>query len=90
VESNKAFGIYVAVLVGALLSVISATVTAGVTALPTFFGFIEHVSLSLLFRAAYKSFDGPYFVLDTLRERRAARATAEAVSPNGNMAGAAS
>jgi hypothetical protein len=91
VDNNKAFGIYVAVLVGALLSVISSSVIAGVTTLPTFLVFIEHVGMSLLFRAAYHSFDGPYHVLDTLRERRAAQATEKAATPaSGNMAGAAS
>lgn len=87
-ESNRAFGIYVAVLVGGIASVITASVTAGVTAFPTFFVFAEHIAMSLLFRTAYKSFDGPYHVLDTLRERRAER-DAETSAPSGTIAGAA-
>lgn len=87
-ESNKAFGIYVAVLVGGILSVVSASVMAGVTTLPGVFTFVEHVSLSLLFRAAYKSFDGPYDIMATISARRDAR-TAEAATPAG-IAGAAS
>jgi len=90
VESNRAFGIYVAVLVGAMLSVVTATVMAGVTTLPTFFTLVEHVSLSLLFRGAYHSFAGPYHVFDTLFESRTAKAAEQATAPaTGNMAGAA-
>ena len=90
-ESNRAFGIYVAVLVGALLSVITTTVMAGVTTLPTFLTLVEHVSLSLLFRGAYHSFAGPYHVFETIFEGRAAKAAEQMGAPStGNMAGAAS
>ena len=37
---------------------ITASVMAGVATLPTFFVFVEHIVLSLLFRAAYKSIGG--------------------------------
>jgi len=90
VESNRAFGIYAAILAGGILSVITASVMAGVTALPSLLTFVEHVGLSLLFRAAYKSFDGPYHVLETLRARRLAPAPAVAVeSPADELAEAA-
>ena len=89
VESNKAFGIYVAALVGGILSVLSASIMAGVTTLPSFLVLVEHVAMSVGFRAAYKSLDGPYGVLDQLRERFAARAV-ETATGTGRVAGAAS
>lgn len=87
-ENNRIFGIYTAVLIGAVLSVITASVMAGVAVLPSFFVFVEHIAMSLLFRAAYKSLDGPYDILGLIRERRAAPAVEGATSSD--MAGASS
>ena len=87
-ESNRAFGIYAAVLVGGVLSVISASVVAGVTALPGALTFVEHVSMSLLFRTAYKSFDVNFDPIGLLRGWRIERVT-EASTPSSSMAGAA-
>lgn len=87
-ESNRAFGIYAAVLVGGILSVISASVMAGVTAVPGALTFVEHVSMSLLFRAAYKSFDVNFDPISLLRGWRIERVT-EAGPASGSIAGAA-
>ena len=56
---DRAFSIYVALLVGAVLSVITASVMAGVAAVPTPFVLAEHLALSLGFRAMYHSLAGP-------------------------------
>jgi hypothetical protein len=85
VDSNRVFGIYTAALVGGILSVITASVMAGMTAVPTFFTLVEHVSMSLLFRAAYKSFDVNYDVFAMFRGWRIERVT-EAAAASGSMA----
>jgi hypothetical protein len=58
VNNDKVFAAYAVILVGGIASVLTASVIAGVTTLPTFALFLEHVVLSLLFRAAYKSIGG--------------------------------
>jgi len=58
VNNDKVFTAYALFLVSGVASVITATVMAGVTALPTLAVFLEHLMLSLLFRAAYKSIGG--------------------------------
>jgi hypothetical protein len=89
VNNDKVFAAYAVILVGGVASVLTASVMAGVTALPTFAVFLEHVAMSLLFRAAYKSiggFDWVFFLgPDTyVREEREAPAhpagAAEALS----------
>ncbi len=65
-DSNKAFTLYALLIISLFASVITASVMAGMAALPTPLGFIEHVGLSLLIRAAYKSLDGPYPLLGFL------------------------
>lgn len=91
-ENNRVFGIYAAALFGGVLSVISASVMAGVTAFPTAVTFVEHISLSLLFRAAYKSLDvnyDPFAMLRGWRIERVTETTAGPATPSGSMAGAA-
>jgi hypothetical protein len=58
VDNDKAFGLYALALVTGIASVITASLMAGYATLPTAGVFIEHVALSLTFRAAYKSFGG--------------------------------
>ena len=58
--SDKAFGIYAVAMIGMVASVITASVMAGFATFPSLLVFLEHIALSLLFRAAYKSLDGPY------------------------------
>ena len=56
-QNDKAFTIFAVALVAGVLSVITASVTAGIATMPTLFTFVEHLALSLTFRWAYKSFD---------------------------------
>jgi hypothetical protein len=58
-DNDKAFTLYAAILIGSILSVLTASVLAGVAALPTPLVFAEHLAMSLIFRAAYKSLAGP-------------------------------
>ena len=57
-NNDRFFAVYALLLVGGVASVITASVMAGVATLPTFAVFMEHIVLSLLFRAAYKSIGG--------------------------------
>jgi len=58
-SNDKAFTIFALALVAAVLSVITASVMAGIATVPTFFGFVEHLFFTVGFRAAYKSLAGP-------------------------------
>ena len=58
VDNDKLFSLYALTLVAGVASVITASVMAGVAALPTLGVFLEHLALSLAFRGAYKSFGG--------------------------------
>jgi hypothetical protein len=57
-HNDKLFTAYALVLIAGVASVLTASVVAGVAALPTPLGFVEHLAMSLLFRAAYKSIGG--------------------------------
>jgi hypothetical protein len=57
-DTNKAFAAYALVLIAGVGSVLTASVLAGVTSLPSPLGFVEHVALGLMVRAAYKSIGG--------------------------------
>lgn len=57
-DNDKIFAAYSMSLVGAIASVITASVMAGFATLPTVGVFVEHIALSLTFRAMYKSFGG--------------------------------
>jgi hypothetical protein len=58
VNNDKAFAIYALVLIGGVASVVTASVMAGYATFPTPLVFLEHVSLSLAFRWAYKTIGG--------------------------------
>lgn len=75
-DDDKLFTIYALVLIAGVASVITASVMAGVAMLPTPFGFAEHLAMSLLFRAAYKSiggFDWPIWAGPTVESFGGAR-----------------
>ncbi len=84
-DSNRVFGIYTAALVGGILSVITASVMAGMTTVPSFFTLVEHVSMSLLFRTAYKSFDVNFDAFAMFRGWKIER-VAEATAASGSIA----
>ena len=56
--NDKCFGIYAITLLAAVASVLTASVMAGVTTVPSPLMFLEHLALGLRFRAAYKSIPG--------------------------------
>ncbi len=55
-ENDKYFSIYAFTILGALAAVVTTTIQAGYTTLPSFWVFAEHIAMSLCVRAAYKSF----------------------------------
>ena len=55
-ENDKYFSIYAFTILGALAAVISTSLQAGFTTMPSAWVFIEHIAMSLCVRAAYKSF----------------------------------
>jgi len=55
-ENDKYFSIYAFTILGALAAVVSASLQAGFTTMPSFWVFAEHIAMSLCVRAAYKSF----------------------------------
>jgi len=57
-NNDRIFAAYSLTLIAGVASVITASVLAGVAALPTLAVFLEHLLLSLLFRASYKSIGG--------------------------------
>ena len=57
-NNDKVFAAYALILVSGVASVITASVMASVAVLPSLAVFLEHLALSLLFRAAYKSIGG--------------------------------
>ena len=57
-DKNKTFAAYALVLITGVGSVLAASVLTGVTIAPSPVGFMEHVALGLMIRAAYKSFGG--------------------------------
>lgn len=56
--NDKYFGIYAITLLAAVASVLTASVMAGVTTVPSPLLFLEHLALGLGFRAAYKGIPG--------------------------------
>jgi hypothetical protein len=58
VSDDKAFAGYALILIAGVASVLTASVMAGVTSLPSPAVFLEHVALGLMMRASYKSFGG--------------------------------
>ena len=57
-ENDRAFAAYVLLLTVMVVSVITASVVAGVAAFPRPMVFLEHLALGLLVRASYKSLGG--------------------------------
>ena len=62
-DNDRVFAAYSLILIAGVASVITASVLAGVATLPTVGVFLEHILLSLLFRAAYKSIGGFDWIL---------------------------
>jgi hypothetical protein len=58
-NNDKVFAIYACTLVAGIASVITASLFAGLATLPSPLMFVEHLAMSVTFRAAYKSFAGP-------------------------------
>ena len=56
-DNDKVFVAYALILISGIASVLTASVMAGIASLPSFMVFAEHVVMSLLIRAAYKSFN---------------------------------
>ncbi len=59
-DNDRAFVFYATTIFAALASVVTASLMAGVAALPTLGVFLSHWALSLGFRLAYKNFDNSY------------------------------
>ena len=57
-DNDKALAGYALILIAGVASVLTASVLAGVTRLPSPVVFMEHVALGLMIRAAYKSLGG--------------------------------
>ncbi|MGH0029502.1 MAG: hypothetical protein ACQGVC_06910 [Myxococcota bacterium] len=57
-DNDRIFAAYALLLLAGVASVITASVMAGIAALPSAGVFLEHVALSFGFRAAYKSLGG--------------------------------
>lgn len=64
-DNDRIFAAYTLTLVAVVASVITASIMAGFATLPTAGVFIEHVAMSLGFRAAYKSFGGFDWLIST-------------------------
>jgi hypothetical protein len=82
--NDKAFGIWVILLISGISTVVTTQVLAGTAMLPSIAVFVEHVVLGLLIRGAYHSFDGPYHIFsaepETVEATASAGAAADAVS----------
>lgn len=57
-DNDKVFTGFALGLIALVASAITASVMAGFATLPSLVVFLEHLAMSLLFRAAYKSFGG--------------------------------
>ena len=78
-SSDRAFTVYSLTLIAIITSVISASVLTGIATLPSARVFLEHLALSIGFRAAYHSLGGIDWLYDLadalgLYERTAASA----------------
>ncbi len=58
-SNDRAFMIFAMTLVAGVLSVLTASVMAGMASVPTPVMFAEHLFFTVGFRAAYKALDGP-------------------------------
>ncbi len=57
-DNDRIFTLYAFTLIAGVASIITASIAAGVASVPSAAGFLEHLAMSLTFRAAYKSFGG--------------------------------
>jgi hypothetical protein len=57
--NDTVFSIYAALLVSAVFTLLTAIVVSGTAAVPAPLFVLEHFGLGLLFRASYKSLEGP-------------------------------
>jgi hypothetical protein len=57
-DNDRVFATYACTLIAAITSVLAASVLAGFAVLPSTGVFLEHLAMSLGFRALYKSFGG--------------------------------
>ena len=57
-DNDRVFAIYALILTACVTSSIAASLLAGFSTLPSMGVFLEHLAMSLVFRGAYKSFDG--------------------------------
>ncbi|MGH0033783.1 MAG: hypothetical protein ACQGVK_02005 [Myxococcota bacterium] len=86
-SNDKVFAIATIGLVAAVLSVITASVVAGVASVPGPLVFAEHLFFTVGFRTAYKSLDGPGW---PFWPARAEEADQVEVAAEGHAAGATS
>jgi hypothetical protein len=59
-NNDRAFAVYAVALIGGAIIVLASLILAGIGELPAPLFILEHLTLALLFRGAYKSLDGPY------------------------------
>ena len=85
-SNDRAFAVYAAALIGGTIIVLSSIILVGIGNLPAPLFILEHLTLALLFRGAYKSLDGPYGAF----RRSDDETVAEPVSVVGHAAGAMS
>jgi hypothetical protein len=76
-DNDKSFAAYALVLIAGVASVITATVHAGVTSLPSPLVFLEHVALGLTMRASYKAIGGWNWADWSFTSEAAGRAVAD-------------
>jgi hypothetical protein len=75
--NDRAFIAYAMALVLGISIVITTMIWIGTGQFPAALFVIEHVSLGLLIRGSYKSFDGPYGIFDTAKTSSEATEVAE-------------
>jgi len=66
VDNDKAFATYAAFITAGTITVITWAVLSNGQSFPPMAYIIEHLALSLLFRSAYKSFDGSNWIVSAL------------------------
>jgi hypothetical protein len=81
-ENDKVFIAYAMALILGISIVVTTMIWIGTGHFPAVAFVIEHVSLGLLIRASYKSFDGPYGIFESAKE--ATEAAEPSFGPNAN------
>jgi hypothetical protein len=59
-DNDRVFAAYVVILFPGFASLITASIVTGIASVPSPVSFLEHLALSLGFRAAYKSLNGGF------------------------------